>query len=216
MNISENIQMYLVELAILNESSDDSLITLSSLAEALEVQPVSVNQMIHKLDESGLVEYKPYKGVSLTIDGHDKAMNILRHRRLWEVFLVKNLGFDSDLAEELACRIEHVTTEEIGNRLSAFLKHPNLSPLGKLIPSKDIKFELEKSLPLSSLSVGQEVVVLELPDDQLSMKFFQDAGLHSGSIVKILATDQGRNMLIETNNTKIHLADSLCTKIKAR
>ena len=146
MDVSENIQMYLVKLAILSESCVDSQINISSLADSLEVQVVSANQMVHKLDELGLVEYQPYKGVSLTDEGYLQAMSILRHRMLWEVFLVNNLGFNSDVAEELACRIEHVTTEEIDDRLAAFLDHPNVSPMGKLIPSKKIKFDLKNVL----------------------------------------------------------------------
>ncbi len=216
MDFSESIQMYLVELAILNESSGDSLINLTSLAEALDVQPVSVNQMIHKLEESGVVEYQPYKGVSLTVKGNNQAMNILRHRRLWEVFLVNNLGFEPKLAEDLACKIEHDTSEEIGNRLAVFLNHPNLSPLGKLIPSRELKMDLERSQPLSSFSAGQEAVIIKIPEDQISARYFQDAGLHSGSKIKILAVNQNGSMLIETDNNKIQLAGSLCAEIKAR
>ena len=216
MDVSENIQMYLVKLAILSESSGDPLVNISSLAEALEVQTVSVNQMVHKLDELGLVEYQPYKGVSLTSKGFLQAMNILRHRRLWEVFLVNNLGFETDTAGELACRIEHVTTEEIDDRLAAFLEHPNLSPLGKQIPPKDSTQKIVKTKPLSTLSAGQEAVIVELPSDQMSARYFQDAGLHSGSKVKVLATSQNGTQLIESNSNKIHLADSLCAEIKIR
>jgi DtxR family Mn-dependent transcriptional regulator len=214
MDVSENIQMYLVKLAILSEYNVDSLINISSLADALEVQAVSVNQMIHKLDELGLVKYQPYKGVSLTDEGNHQAMSILRHRRLWEVFLVNNLGFKSDAAEELACRIEHVTTEEIDDRLAAFLDHPNISPMGNKIPPKDIKFDLEKSQPLTSLSAGQEAIILKLPDDLTLAKYFQDTGLHSGSNIKVLATSQNGTMLIESGENKIHLAKSICAEIK--
>ena len=216
MDVSENIQMYLVKLAILSENSVDPLINISSLADALEVQAVSVNQMVHKLDELGLVEYQPYKGVSLTDEGNHQAISILRHRRLWEVFLVNTLGFNSDVAEELACRIEHVTTEEIDDRLAAFLDHPNISPMGKRIPPKDKKFELEKSHPLTSLSAGQEAIVLKLPDDSTIAKYFQDVGLHSGSKVKVLATSQNGTMLIESEKNKFHLAKSICSEIKTR
>ena len=216
MDVSENIQMYLVKLALLGDSSGDPLVNISSLAKSLEVQTVSVNQMVHKLDELGLVTYQPYKGVSLTEKGVQQALNILRHRRLWEVFLVNKLGFDTCAAEELACRIEHVTTEEIDDRLAAFLEHPNLSPLGKHIPPKDSILEITKSKPLSSLSAGQEAVIVELADDPTSAKYFQDSGLHSGSKVKVLASNQDGALLIETENKKINLASSLCTEIKVR
>lgn len=213
MTVSENVQMYLVKLAILREDSDDPLINLSALATELEVQTVSANQMIHKLEELSLVEYQPYKGVSLTERGNQQAMDILRHRRLWEVFLVKKLGFNSETAEELACRIEHVTTESIDDRLAAFLEYPNLSPMGKQIPPKDFKLKLDDSTPLSSLTIGQEAVVFKLPEDTNSVSFLHEAGLAAGSKLKVLASNQN-NMLIETNKNKIHLAESLCKEIK--
>jgi DtxR family Mn-dependent transcriptional regulator len=216
MVVSENIQMYMVKLLLLSESSGEPLVNISSLADSLEVQTVSANQMVHKLDELGLVEYQPYKGVSLTEEGHHQAVNILRHRRLWEVFLVNNLGFDSDTAEELACRIEHVTTDEIDDRLAAFLNHPNLSPMGKIIPGKDTKHDLENAQPLSTLSTGQNAVIVELPDDSTSARYFQDSGLYSGSKIKVLATSENGTVLVETENNKIHLADSLCAEIKIR
>lgn len=216
MNVSENIQMYLVELAILNEDSKDSLINLSKLAEVLKVQTVSVNQMIHKLDELGLVSYQPYKGVSLTEIGHQQAMDIIRHRRLWEVFFVSNLGFEPASAEEIACQIEHITTEEIDDRLSAFLDHPKISPLGKTIPSRETNFKLDGSIPLSNLSVGEEATVLSLSEDKDSTSFFHDANLFAGSIVKILSISENSNVLIEVDNKKIHLAHDLCAEIKTR
>ena len=213
MIVSENVQMYLVKLAILKEESDKPLINLSALADELDVQTVSANQMIHKLEDLGLVEYQPYKGVSLTENGNHQAMDILRHRRLWEVFLVNKLGYNSETAENLACRIEHVTTESIDNRLAAFLEYPNLSPMGKQIPPKDFKLKLDDSTPLSSLSIGQKAVVFKLPEDKASVSFLHEAGLTVGSNLKVLASNQN-NMLIETNKNKFHLAESLCKEIK--
>ena len=134
MDFSENIQMYLVKLALLGESSSDPLVNISSLAESLEVQTVSVNQMVHKLDEQGLVEYQPYKGVSLTEKGFQQAMNILRHRRLWEVFLVEKLNFQWDEVHVIAEQLEHIKSDELIIRLDAYLDHPDFDPHGDPIP----------------------------------------------------------------------------------
>jgi DtxR family Mn-dependent transcriptional regulator len=108
--MSESEEMYLVTLARLNEAEGKDPTPVSRLAEELAVLPVSVNQMIHKLEESGLVKYTQYKGVTLTETGIRQANNILRSRRLWEVFLVERLHYIPDEAESLACRLEHAVS----------------------------------------------------------------------------------------------------------
>ena len=90
-NLSQSEEMYLVTIRHICEDCTDRPIPIPEIAEKLDVQPVSVNQMVKKLAEAGLVKYTPYKGVELTADGKDISSRILRHRRLWEVFLVKNL-----------------------------------------------------------------------------------------------------------------------------
>nr|NIW41516.1 metal-dependent transcriptional regulator [candidate division Zixibacteria bacterium] len=74
---------------------------MSELASALSVQPVSVNQMIRKMDEEGLVNYHPYKGVEFKPEGRQLVLRILRYRRLWEVFLVTHLKMPLDEADKL-------------------------------------------------------------------------------------------------------------------
>ena len=89
--MSENEQMYLVTIAKLLEGNHESPVALSELANALSVLPVSVNQMIRKMDESGLVKYYPYKGVEFTPPGRQLVMRILRYRRVLGVLQVNHL-----------------------------------------------------------------------------------------------------------------------------
>jgi len=51
--------------------------------------------------EDGLVEYIPYKGVKLTKKGREQALSVLRHRRLWDVCLVRDLGMSLEGADAL-------------------------------------------------------------------------------------------------------------------
>ena len=86
--MSESEEMYLITIARLGAKELQGLVPLSKLADALSVVPVSVNQMVKKLEEAGLVHYFPYKGVELTDQGRKVARQVLRHRRLWEYFFV--------------------------------------------------------------------------------------------------------------------------------
>ncbi len=125
-SLSESEQMYLVTIRKICETCTDTPIPIPQLAEELSVLPVSVNQMVKKLAEAGYVEYIPYKGVELTAEGRAISTRVLRHRRLWEVFLVKDLQMTLDQANDLTCRLEHITTEEVAQRLSSFLGDPTV------------------------------------------------------------------------------------------
>ena len=135
--LSESEQMYLVTIRKICESCTDTPIPIPHLAEELSVLPVSVNQMVKKLAEAGYVEYIPYKGVELTLKGREISTKILRHRRLWEVFLVKDLKMTLDEANTLTCRLEHITTEDVAQRLSIFLGDPTVCFHGSPIYKAD-------------------------------------------------------------------------------
>ena len=76
--MSESEEMYLITVARYVEDGYEGPVPLSRLAERLSVAPVSVNQMIKKLEEAGLVDYIPYKGVVLTATGRRTARSVLR------------------------------------------------------------------------------------------------------------------------------------------
>ena len=131
---TESEQMYLVTIARLSEMVDECPIPISKVAEILEITPISANQMVHHLEQMGLITYTPYKGVEFTETGWRAATKLLRIRRLWEVFLVEHLRYSPKDAETLACKLEHAISEETSDRLADFLGWPHVSPQGKPIP----------------------------------------------------------------------------------
>jgi DtxR family Mn-dependent transcriptional regulator len=58
----------------------------NALADKLSTKASSVTDMMKKLSDKKLVNYEPYKGVSLTKEGYLIALNVVRKHRLWEVF----------------------------------------------------------------------------------------------------------------------------------
>ena len=64
---------------------------MGRLAAAMEVVPGTATTMVKALADSGLVEYEPRGGVSLTRSGEQLALHVLRRHRLVELFLVKVL-----------------------------------------------------------------------------------------------------------------------------
>ena len=212
--VSESIEMYLVTIAMLGEEGSGGPIPLSQLAEELSVQSVSANQMIRKLDEQGLVSYLPYKVVELTKHGQERANNILRHRRLWEVFFVKQLGFSPNEAEDLACRMEHDTTLEVSERLAGLLDNPNVSPSGKEIPASGEETQTSTSWQLSDLSVGQKGEIITFQMDDTTASFLQNEGLEPGYLVIVEAVSSSGAMLLRVDGNKISITKDIADKIK--
>ena len=71
-------------------------VTTSALASRMGVSAPSATAMTKRLDELGLVERAPYRGVALTEAGRSGALEVLRHHRLLERYLVDRLGLSLD------------------------------------------------------------------------------------------------------------------------
>jgi DtxR family Mn-dependent transcriptional regulator len=210
--LSESEEMYLVTVARLVESGQAVPTPVALLACELDIAPVSANQMVRKLEENHLVCYTPYKGVELTEAGWQAALHILRHRRLWEVFLVERLQYAPKEAEILACRLEHALPPEAAARLSAFLGHPTSSPQGQPIPTLGGVQPLENELSLVQVLPGQVARVTRLACDPAARGFLAARGILPGSVLHILAA-AGDNLLVEAGGTTIHLAPELVKTI---
>ena len=210
--MSESEEMYLITIAGLSEQAPDAPVPLSQLAAQLSVQTVSANQMIRKLAEAQLVHYEPYKGVELTGSGWQQAWHVLRHRRLWEVFLVEKLHLSLDEADALACRMEHITPSEVANKLSDFLGNPLISPQGKPIPSGSAASSVPL-YPLSSLSAGQTAHLVFGDIQPAVQKFLESEGLRPGTEVLVLGTGSTGAILLRAGNHYLHLDPTLAQSL---
>ena len=198
--LSESMQMYIVTIARL--WADRQPVPLSKLADVFSISPVSVNEMCRKLQDSGLVNYQPYKGASLTPEGEEKANYIIRRHRLWEVFLTEKLGFEFEEAHEIACQLEHTTPNLLADRLAAFLEFPAYTSAGEPIPRADNRLPVEPVLFLDQLSIGQSAHVFHCEVDENTRVFLEKAGIRPGVTVNILATaDDGLLVQFEDGKT---------------
>lgn len=147
---------------------DTQRVSNKELTNALSVSPASVSEMISKLVKDGLVKHIRYQGVILTSLGLAKANTLLRKHRLWEVFLVENLGYkwnDTEVHKE-AELLEHATSDELAARLDEFLNSPTYCPHGGIIPKRD-EFMQETYLDtLRKARVGTTVMIARILDEK--------------------------------------------------
>jgi len=211
--LSENEEMYLVTMANLGERGIEEPVPLSTLAKAMSVLPVSVNQMIHRLEESDLVKYMPYKGVEFTTLGRTTVMRLLQFRRLWEVFLVRYLKMSVDDAEALACRMEHITLDDVAKRLDDFLEKPTTCYHGYPIPRLDHEEVFFTGFSLDRLDVGQSAQVLQVEANTTTRTFLANEGIVPGIDIVLLALGSNSAVLLEVNEQRVYLSEDIAKAI---
>ncbi len=209
--ISESMQMYLVTIARLRV--DARPVPLSQLAEALSISPVSVNEMCRKLQDQGLVIYRPYKGASLTSEGEQRAHYILRRHRLWEVFLVEKLGFAYEEAHEAACEMEHATPKTVADRLDGFLQYPSVNPQGDPIPRRDGSIPPRTLVALTALPAGQRAHVVRCDVSDAARAFLEEQGVRPGASLTVVAA-AADSILVQVGEAKLSLARGLSEAIQ--
>ena len=109
------------------------------VAARLRVAPGTATSMLKRLNELGLVEHVPYKGVTLTPAGEKVALEVIRHHRLIEAYLSEALGMPDDLVHAEAEVLEHHISEELEELMAAKLGEPSHDPHGTPIPGPDLR-----------------------------------------------------------------------------
>jgi DtxR family Mn-dependent transcriptional regulator len=183
---SESIEGYLKTIYRLEQ--DVSPVTTSALAEQLGISSASVSEMAGKLAELGLVTREPYRGMALTEKGMSQALILIRRHRLWERFLTDVLGIPWDQVHEEACRLEHVTSPLVEERLAQLLGDPETCPHGYPVPTAEGEITVEAGCPLVELTVGQRARVLRVPEgDNALLRYLATLGLQPQTAIQIEA-----------------------------
>jgi DtxR family transcriptional regulator, Mn-dependent transcriptional regulator len=154
--------------ALYNLRGDRQRVPNRDLAQKLGISSPSVSEMVARLTAQGLVEHDRYRGQQLTREGRKIALELVRHHRLLEMFLVKVLGYTWDEVHEEADRLEHVISERMEERIFELLGRPELDPHGHAIPSLNGRVQSVSERPLSDSRPGERVVVQGVSDDDPS------------------------------------------------
>lgn len=188
-------------------AQDESPVSTSRIAEARDVKPASATSMIKRLANLKMVNYEKHYGVTLTSAGEKLALEVIRHHRLIELYLMEALGFSWDEVHEQADILEHVISEKLEERIAAALNHPEFDPHGDPIPAKDGSMALVDVELLSTVSAGQTVWVRRILDDANSelLRYLADMGLTPGTAVTVqtVAPFEGPLTLLIDDEAKV-------------
>ena len=197
----------------------NSEVSTNSIAEMIETKASSVTDMLKKLSEKDLVNYKKYQGVSLTEKGNLIAKMIVRKHRLWEVFLVEKLDFPWDEVHDIAEQLEHIKSEELINKLDNFLGNPTEDPHGDPIPDAQGRMvKMDKQL-LSDLAVNQIGICVGVKDSSADfLKYLDKQEIALGSKIEIISKetfDLSTKIKVDTKELTISnkIASNLFVKV---
>ena len=162
-------------------------VSTNALAERLGVTAASASGMVKRLGELGLVEHEPYRGVTLTEEGRRVALEVMRHHRLLELFLVQSLGVPWDRVHAEAEVLEHVLSEELEELIAAKLGDPTHDPHGDPIPTRDLTIAETPTHPLQSLETGASGTFTRVSDSDPDMlRFLAERGIAPGDSFEVI------------------------------
>lgn len=177
---------YLKTIYHLSQNQDGPVQT-NAIAEKMQTKAASVTDMMKKLADKQLVDYKKYQGVQLTASGKSAAVNIVRKHRLWEVFLVEKLNFKWDEVHDIAEDLEHIQSADLIERLDEFLGFPKSDPHGDPIPDKSGNFIAVPFVKLNKLKTEDQGLIMGVSEHSSAfLKHLEKSGLTLGKKVKIM------------------------------
>lgn len=192
--LSDATQDYLK--AIYRLEKEDGDVSPSLLAEALGVSLPSVTSMVKKLAVRRLVSHEPYVSIALTPAGERQALEVVRHHRLLETFLRRNLGFDLATVHDEADRLEHAISPEFEEKIDRLLGRPRFDPHGSPIPDPEGRVADRPLRGLADLPEGSRAVVRRIVTrDADVVRHLEKIGLVPGAVVTSAGRAPGSGMV---------------------
>ncbi|EPD31647.1 metal-dependent transcriptional regulator [Gleimia europaea] len=133
-DLIDTTEMYL---KTIYELGEDGITPMRArIVERLGHSGPTVSQTIARMERDGLVIVEEDRTLTLTDEGEDMAVEVMRKHRLAERLLVDVIGFDWSLAHEEACRWEHVMSDRVEQRLKEILDCTKKDPYGNPVPGE--------------------------------------------------------------------------------
>ncbi|MBB2149680.1 metal-dependent transcriptional regulator [Pedobacter gandavensis] len=210
----ENYLKALLKLSFQNEDKPEA--GTNEMAAHLGVKPATATDMLKKLKEKDLVNYKKYGKILLTESGKQQALVILRKHRLWETFLYEKLDFSWDEVHEVAEQLEHIQSSKLVDKLEEFLGFPEFDPHGDPIPKANGDLPILEKVLLSEVKEGETCQVVAVKDTStVFLQYLEKLQITIGTPIKVLERiDFDGSMSIqisdqEARNVSMKFAESL-------
>jgi DtxR family Mn-dependent transcriptional regulator len=227
--LTEKMEEYLEALFKLSSEKDE--LSPTRVAEYLGVTAPTVLDMLHRLEADGFVRYsskgkgrskdkghgRHKKAIALTAKGQRAAKTLVRRHRLSERFLTDVLGLDWESAHREACKLEHVISPEVEERLAEMLGNPDTCPHGHPIPDENghFKEEGEDIKPLCELCADDKACIAMVDEEEPKLlQYLANLGMLPDVDVEIKEVAPfGGPFLVKVGDTQYALGREVASKI---
>lgn len=161
-------------------------VSTNDISGEMKTKPASVSDMLRKLGEKEVIEYRKYYGVHITEEGKKLALQTIRKHRLWEVFLVEKLKFSWDEVHEVADELEHIRSRVLIQRLDEYLGYPKFDPHGDPIPDEYGDVRARPRIPLTEAALNSTGQIVAVKDSGAAfLRYLDKVGAYIGARIKI-------------------------------
>ena len=132
-NLSSGLEDYIeaIYIADINKTQ----LKASQLARNLNISRASVSEALAKLISRELIQYESYGIIKLTENGKKEAVQVFHKHNVLKEFFEKILIVESDEAEEISCKIEHIVSKNILEKVRQYTlfyqRHPEIADMFK-------------------------------------------------------------------------------------
>lgn len=190
--------------------------TVNELSKSLDIKMSTVNSMMKKFAEKGLIHYESYKPLKLTETGRQQAALILRKHRLTEMFLYERMGLGWEEVHSIAEQIEHIDSTVFFDRMDELLNHPHIDPHGSPIPDKKGNIPQIDYHRLSDCKIGETVTlsaVMDSSEDFLNFLSKRSLTLGVKLIVESVENFDGSMTVNHQEKTSEVLSKFVCDRL---
>jgi DtxR family Mn-dependent transcriptional regulator len=158
------------------------------VAEMLGVSRASAGEMLKRLEAEGLIERGEHKEALLTADGRARAEKVVRKHRLIERLLTDFMGYTPAEAHVHADELGDTFSDEMVERISQRLGHPDRCPHGWPVDPDFEQRENTELAPLAELEAGTRATIVRLAEhDGELLHWFYEEGLEPGREIEVRA-----------------------------
>lgn len=201
--------------AIYKAHADAGVVSTQDLAARVRVSAPAASKMLKRLVELRLIVHSPYQGVRLTDAGEKMALEIIRHHRLLERYLVEALGYEWDEVHAEAERLEHHISEAFEDRIDQLLGHPECCPHGDPIPTRDgIMPEFARSSLAEQSSPARLTIRRVRDEDAELLRHLKKLGLLPGTSIEFVMQEPfGGAYLVRVGDDIVRVAPKAAEQI---
>jgi len=197
-------------------------IRTTAIARSIGLSPASVTEMLQHLAGEGYLQYRRYRGVTLTAKGVDAATDLVRRRGILLVLLTRVLGLPIKAAQAEAHKLEHALSPEVESRLCALLGNPQTVPgleedipMCPEAPDRCPSCQVRSLQPLSALSDGHRAVVQAVLDDEMGTLGLSRIGMDVGAELQVLRSS-GESVTVTVRGKRAKVGREVAQRIVVR